>query len=158
MPLPIVLGGLTWDRTGAYALQTGKVFFDLVQGFDAFPSTRGQDDVIPGLPGRVRRNRVDDRLIIELRGWVRGEGEDAIERQEDFRASVTALMAQFDPTGGEGTLSVVSPYLGLPSGSQSISAYPLPWMEAAEMMNRMSFKRFSIELEAIGNPPRWTED
>ena len=155
MPLPIVTGGLVWDRGSLYQLQTDKVFFELVQGYDAFPEVRGEDDVIPGRAGRDRRNRVDDRLIIELRGWVQGQGASRVARQQDFRASVTALMAQFDPTGDAGTLSVVSPYLGLPSGSDAILCYPLPWMESADMAHYMSFKRFSIELEAVGDPPRW---
>lgn len=156
---PIVTGGLTWAGAwGTYQLQTDKVFFDIHEGYNEHPAVRGKDDVIPGLPGRYRRNRVDDRLIVELRGWVRGEGSTPTERAEDFRASVTALKAVMDPTQGAGTLSVIAPYLGLPSGSDSLSdVYPVNIM-GSPLRSTMSYARFSIELEAVGNPPRWDED
>lgn len=155
---PIVTGGLVWDWSGGtLQLQTDKLFLDVFSGFNEHPEVRGKDDVVPGLPGRYRRNRVDDRLIIELRGWARGVGGTAVERQQDFRATVTALQASMDPTGSGGTLTVLSPYLGLVSGSQSIVAYPMTMM-GAELQNTMSFTRLSLELEAIGNPPRWFTD
>lgn len=154
MPPPIVTGGLTYDSV---SLQTDRLFFDIYSGFNELPEVRGEDDVVPGKAGRYRRNRVDDRLIIELRGWVRGVGGTAVERQQDFRASVAVIQGMFDPTGGPGTLAVLSPYLGLPSGSQSISVYPMT-MLGGEQHNTMSFMRFSVELEAVDDPPRWTED
>jgi hypothetical protein len=149
-------GGLEWERDSeTLELQTDRVFFDIHRGFNEHPEPRGRDDVVPGRPGRYRRNRVDDRLVIELRGWVRGIGADAEERQQDFRDAVTALKAAMDPTGGAGTLTVIAPYLGLPAGSQSIEdAYPLN-MLGGEVSNTMAFQRFSIELEVVGNPPRW---
>jgi hypothetical protein len=151
-------GGLEWTvGSSTLELQTDRVFFDIHRGFNEHPEPRGRDDVIPGRPGRYRRNRVDDRLVIELRGWVRGIGADTDERQVDFRDAVTALKAAFDPTQAAGTLTVLSPYLGLPSGSQSISeVYPINLL-GGEVSNTMSFQRFSIELEAVGNPPRWDE-
>lgn len=154
--MPILIGGLTWQRDATFQLQTAKVQLDIFRGFNELPETRGEDDVIPGLPGRFRRNRVDDVLEIELRGSVRGLGATVDARAQDFRASVTALQAAFDPVGGPGTLSVIAPYLGLPSGSQSIEAYPVaPGIMGGESHNLMSFMRFSIELIAIGDPPRW---
>ena len=152
---PSILNSLTW--TGAWGtldLQTLKVYFDLVQGFNEYPEVKGRDDVVPGRPGRYRRNRVDDRAIIELRGWVRGIGATPTARRQDFRATVTALRGAMDPTGGAGTLAVLAPYLGLVSGSQSIVAYPLSIM-GGEVAASMAFQRFSIELESVANPPRW---
>lgn len=154
--MPILIGGLTWDREATFQLQTAKVQFDIFRGFNELPETRGQDDVIPGLPGRYRRNRVDDVLEIELRGSVRGVGATVVARQQDFRASVTALQAAFDPIGGPGILTVLAPYLGLASGSVSINAYPVaPGLLGGNSHNLMSFMRFSIELVAVDNPPRW---
>lgn len=154
---PTIFNSLTWDWTGGTVdLQTPDTYFDIYQGFNEYPEVRGQDDVVPGLPGRMRRNRVDDVAVLELRGWVRGIGGTVVERQQAFRASVAALRASLDPTGEEGTLTVLAPYLGLASGSQSIQAYAVSIL-GGDHQNTMSFMRFSIELEAIGDPPRWTE-
>ena len=154
---PDIFGKLTWAWSGGTLdLQTAKVYFDVWQGFNEHPEVRGQDDVIPGLPGRYRRNRVDDRLIVELRGHIRGVGATKAARATDFRASVAACKAAFDPTGTGGTLAVLTPYLGLPSGSQSIVGYPLsPGLFGGPLQNYMSYALFSIEIEAVGNPPRW---
>jgi hypothetical protein len=154
---PDIFGKLTWVWSGGtYDLQTAKVYFDIHYGFNELPSTRGEDDIIPGLAGRYRRNRLDDQLIVELRGHVRGVGATKAARATDFRASVTALKAAFSPTGTGGTLAVLTPYMGLPSGSQSIVGYPLPpGPLGGELLNYMSFARFSIEIECIGNPPRF---
>jgi hypothetical protein len=155
MTLPIVTGGLTWLRSAVtYQLQTEAVFFDIFTGYNELPETRGSDDIVPGLAGRYRRNRIDDRLIIELRGWIRGVGGTTVERQQAFRASVTAIQTAFDPTGTSGTLTALAPYMGLSAGSKAITAYPMTLL-SDEGANTMSFARFSIELEAIGTPPRW---
>lgn len=157
--MSIVTGGLTWDggaSTAPYELQTARVFFDLAAGFYGFPSVRGADDIVPGLPGRVRRNRVDDVLILELRGWVRGAGATVTDRRADFHAAAAELMSELEPTRATpGVLTVLPPYLGV-SVPFTIEAFPLPWLEGPEFPG-MSFRRFSIELEAIGNPPRWIE-
>jgi len=157
MPPPDILGKLTWAWSGGTLdLQTAKVYFDVYSGLAEHPEVRGQDDIIPGLAGRYRRNRIDDRLIVELRGHIRGVGATKTARAADFRASVVAVKAALDPTGSGGTLAVLTPYLGLPSGSQSIVGYPLsPGLLGGPLENYMSFSRFSIEIEAVGNPPRW---
>lgn len=155
---PSILNSLTWTWSGGVLdLQTLKVYFDIHRGFNEHPDVRGRDDVVPGRAGRYRRNRVDDIQVIELRGWVRGVGATVLERQQDFRASVSAVKASLDPIGSGGTLTVLAPYLGLLSGSQSIQAYPAnnPLL-GGEVTNLMSFQRFSIELESVANPPRWT--
>ena len=154
---PDIFGKLTWTWSGGTLdLQTAKVYFDVWQGFNELPAVRGEDDVVPGLAGRYRRNRVDDTLIIELRGHIRGVGATKAARATDFRASVAACKAAFDPTGTGGTLAVLTPYLGLPSGSQSIVGYPLsPGILGGPLLNYMSYALFSIEIEAVGNPPRW---
>jgi hypothetical protein len=157
MPLPDILGKLTWTWSGGTLdLQTAKVYFDVFSGYDEYPEVRGEDDVIPGLSGRYRRNRIDDVAIVELRGHIRGVGATKAARAADFRASVVAVKAALDPTGSGGTLAVLTPYLGVPSGSKSIVGYPLsPGLLGGPLENYMSYARYSIEIEAIGNPPRW---
>lgn len=151
MPLPLPLNGLTYKGD---SLQTLETYFDIHSGFWEPADVRGQDDVIPGLAGRFRRNRVKDRRIIELRGFVQGIGGTQLERQQNWQAATAALMALMDPTGASGSLAVVAPYMGLPSGSKTITAYPLN-VVGGPVLNTMSFQRWSIELEAVGNPPDW---
>lgn len=147
----MIYNGLTYKGT---SLQTEKVYFDLHSGYWEPADVRGVDNVAPGIPGRYRRNRVKDHRIIELRGWIRGHGSTASERQLDWAATTTAILALFDPTGAAGTLAVVSPYLGLPAGSKSISAYPLNAVGGA-VESEMTYQLWSLQLEAVGNPPDW---
>jgi hypothetical protein len=149
--MPLLLGKLSYKGTD---LQTLKVYFDIASGFWEPAEVRGQDDIIPGLSGRFRRNRVKDRRIIELRGWIRGVGGTVLERQQDWGATTAAVMALMDPTGAAGTLQVTNPYMGLTSGTKTISAYPLNLI-GGEVDNSLSFQRWSIELEAVGTPPDW---
>lgn len=52
------------------------IFLEIYRGLNEVPSVRGIDTVVPGLAGRIARNRVVGVLAIELRGMVRGTGNE----------------------------------------------------------------------------------
>jgi hypothetical protein len=149
---------LTFDGTDikeATARTAGGIYLDVVSGFDGVADVRGTDIVIPGRPGRTPLNRVADRRLIELRGYIHGgpDTDTLVNRQIDYRANVVVFQGLFDPTDAAKALVVTTPYLGLPSGSKSISARFLNaiWAEVVGGF----FCRVSVQLEAVGNPPDW---
>lgn len=79
----------------------------ITRGLNDAPQVRGKDVVVPAAAGRLVRNRVADLLIIELQGYVLGHGVTVADTVANFRASVEALRAVFDPTLVPSTLSLV---------------------------------------------------
>lgn len=131
------------------------IWLDLWNPFDP-ADVRGDDLVIPEKLGQTAMSRVKDRRIIELRGFVKGEGNTAADRSESFWTASEALRAVMDFDLAPGTLSWVSPYLGLPTGSQSLSARAVDAIPG-QITNRMSFQRWTFRLKCIDNPPEWVE-
>lgn len=125
------------DRTG--------IFFDLVKGFFEPPEVRGVDTDIPGLAGRISRNRVPVRRTITLDGYV--TGSDAA----DWATNTAALMALLDPTS-PATLTVANSYLGT-TGSHATT---VRFLNAAggPPMYGVQYQSWSIELESID--PDWS--
>lgn len=93
MANPAAVVGLTFGGTDIQQNPIG-IFLEIVEGLNEGPSVRGSDTVVPGLAGRIARNRVADRWDIELRGLVAGTGNEV--------QSVTITGA---PTGGTFTLT-----------------------------------------------------
>lgn len=93
MANPAAVVGLTFGGTDIQHNPIG-IFLEIVRGLNEGPSVRGSDTVVPGLAGRIARNRVADRWDIELRGLVAGTGNEV--------QSVTITGA---PTGGTFTLT-----------------------------------------------------
>jgi hypothetical protein len=75
-----------------------RITFWLVGGLDDPADVRGEDTVVPALAGRIARNRVRDRRVIEIQGYVRGLGSDDAARADDFRDIQEVLRALFAPT------------------------------------------------------------
>lgn len=117
----------------------------------------GTDLVIPERSGMDAMTRVKLRRPIELRGHVKGIGDDEATRSESFYTASEALRAIMDFDLAPGTLTWVSPYLGLLSGSQSIQARAADAIPGP-ITNRMSFQRWTFRLMAVGTPPEWEED
>lgn len=121
-----------------------SLWFDVRKGLKESAEVRGINTTIPGAVGEIPRNRVKDRLEIELYGWIKAASWSA------YWTAVKALLALFDVTGGDKVLSI-----GLDDGSTAtINATPLDVLpEGDEAIGAAQY--FSIRLEAV-NPPYWT--
>lgn len=93
MSNPAAVIGLTFGGTDVQQQPIG-IFLELVRGFGEGPSVRGTDTVVPGLVGRIARNRVADTWRIELRGMVAGTGNE-----------IQTVTITGSPTGGTFTLT-----------------------------------------------------
>ena len=100
-----------------------RLRFWVVDGLDDGLEIRGVDSVIPGAAGRVPRNRLWDRRVVEIAGWVRGVGASDAARADDFRDAMETLRTLFDPTRVPASLVI-----GLEGGvrTATISCRPLP--------------------------------
>ena len=76
MSSPVAVIGLTVGGTDVQVID--GIFLQIVRGLNESPEVRGIDTIVPGLAGRIARNRKADRLVIELRGHVMGAGTAAV--------------------------------------------------------------------------------
>ena len=134
--------------------ELASIWMDLINPFEP-AEVRGEDLVIPQKPGMTHMGRHKHRRILELRGWVRGNGSEAEERQQDFYTASEALRAVLDFDLAPGTLEWLAPYLGLPAGSQAIEAKAVDAVPGPII--QQAFQRWSVRLLAIGDPPEWAE-
>ncbi len=125
-----------------------RILMRIVRGLDELPDVRGKDIVVPGLPGRIARNRVNDRLVIEAAGFVAGTGADETAQRADFRAIVDEVRALMDPTQNPYTIEAT-----LEDGAgRTITARPVNIVWGDD--NIPSFRMLSCEWESID--PDWT--
>jgi hypothetical protein len=117
---------------------------DLV-GLWGGPSVRGEDVVVPGLPGRIARNREADSWRLPIRGWISGVGASTalqLASYVDLCATVRTLM---DPTSAP-----VAVVVTLEDGGElSTNARGLPsalWDEPVPgFLARVSFEMEAVE-------------
>lgn len=115
-----------------------------VRGLDDSFEVRGTDTIIPTAAGRVARNRVRDRRVIELAGHVMGTGDTEDAQRLDVRAALEELRALFDPTSTPGSLVVALE----DGGTATITARPLNMIAGDDPIP--TWRQVSIELEAVG--------
>lgn len=143
----IVSRPVTYRGTDLVTLSSSqlRLCFRLTRGLAAGEDVRGIDVTVPGLAGRISGNRIHDRRLIEVEGFIAGVGSTEALRQVDFETAVAAVMALFDPKLAAGTLVV-----GLQGGgTKSISARTLP--ETIEGDDKIpGWQEFGFRLEAIG--------
>jgi hypothetical protein len=109
--------------------------------------TRGEADVIPGLPGMAVRLWEVERRVIEFSGFVRGTGSDEAAQRDDYWDNRIALATTLDPT------ELVHIVITLPGGAvYSIDARPLPPIGYNQRVP--SFAECSVEFESFD--PDWT--
>src|SRR6185503_11976819 len=104
--------GLLEFRDFGISGEDADICIDLVEGMWQPVSVRGEDWIVPKLAGRQYGNRREDVLVLPLAGFVRGSGETAQDRLEDFNTNVLALMAVMDPAADPGALVASQGYLG----------------------------------------------
>lgn len=108
--------------------------------------TRGEANVVPGLPGMQNGLWEEERRVIEFRGFVRGTGSDEEDQRADFWANTIALAAVLSPTA---TIELI---ITLPGGSMySINARPLPPIGYNQIVP--SYAECSVEFESFD--PNW---
>lgn len=138
---PVGYGGLSWQTED----ESGRTYLEIVRGLNETPEMRGEDDVMPGAPGRFARNRQPDVRTIELAGFIEGYGADSAERAAAFRTRMKLLQSAFNPELTD-VLTV-----GLEDGtSASINARTLNLL--SEQLIAWA-ARVSIELESVD--PNW---
>lgn len=117
----------------------------LINGLDSGAEYRGEDTIIPGVAGRTARNRVRDRRVIELTGYVIGTGDNEDEQMDDLRTAIEELRALFD--GAMSTAKVL--VIDLEDGGQAvIGARTVNW--SVVQTEDPVIRALSAELEAIG--------
>ncbi len=76
----------------------GRILMRVTRGLNEIPEVRGEDTIIPSAAGRVARDRVADRMVIEAEGMVMGSGADEDAQRADFRSLVADIRALMYPT------------------------------------------------------------
>lgn len=137
-------------------IQTPTLYLDVAGPLWAPAEHRGEDDVAAGREGRIRRNRVPDFRTIPLVGYTRGVGATVDERQQSWAEAEAIIGGLLDPDVS-GDLVLLAPYLGLASGTATIDAYPLNWIPGRPE-GTMTYRRWTIDLECVDNPPDWQFD
>jgi hypothetical protein len=141
--------GLTYNGTDLQNSTFG-IFLEIASGLHDGLTVRGTDTVVPGLAGRIGRNRIKDRRVVELRGFITGNAGSTSEasQRSSFRDKWQALEALFPVAGGVHDLVAT-----LEDGSTATLScraidiqpgdHPVP-----------TFQEVSIELESVD--PDWS--
>ena len=131
---------------------SGKFYFEIVAGWDDEVEVRGADTVVPSAAGRVSRTRVKDRRLIELRGWVTGQGATDDAARQDYASTMATLHSIFSPTASPAALVVHTPVLGVPTGKKrSLNARYLNAL-SSETFGAGLFRSMSVQLECVDYP------
>jgi hypothetical protein len=119
------------------------VLLRIVRGLGEVMSVRGEDTIIPNARGRTPRNRMRDRLAIELRGMVMGTGSDEAAQRASFVDLRQELRELFNPDDPPGQLVVT-----LEDGTtQSIDARAVNLLWGDDDIP--TYRTLSVELEAV---------
>lgn len=140
---------VNWTVDGTDMVDTeGTCLHTLVRGGPGETAlTRGEADLVPGLPGLQPRLWEVERRVIEFRGFVRGSGSDEDDQREDYWDNRIALASLLDPT------EIVHIVVTLPNNdTYSIDARPLP-LDGAYNQIVPSFAEVSVEFESFD--PDW---
>lgn len=136
--------GLAWDD---FELQRADldIHFEITEGMDELPNTRGSDQVIPFRTGLLPSARMAHNRPVVAVGWV--TGPPTASAKTAYRAYVDSLKARLDPTKGPRLLVAT-----LEDGSKRwIRAVPRNLIGGPGMGS--DFRPFSIEWEALD--PYW---
>lgn len=147
MPHGAALIGLTFDGTDLQRSDL-SAFFEIESGLHDGLEVRGRDTVVPALAGRIVRNRVADRRVIQLRGFIRGEGADADAQGEAFRAMAQEMEALFDQTADPDDLvATLEDGTSLTIAARTLEIHFMP--QTVPILQRIE-----VDLESVA--PNWT--
>ncbi len=134
--------GLTFDGVDIQWNPMG-IFLEITRGLYEGPEVRGTDTVVPSLTGRIARNRVADRWVIELQGYVAGTGSTEHLQRNHFLDLADTIRALFDPTALPATLVAYTQ----DGGTRTIQARTLPTIVWDQIVPAMA--KVNIQLEAV---------
>jgi hypothetical protein len=149
MTTPISKVGVIYDSQDVQFSDL-QVFLQITKGLNETPNVRGKDSIVPALAGRVERNRINDIIPIELKGFVRADPSLTTQGliEASFRANVNFLRTLFATNRDRADLIAI-----LEDGNTAtISALPVPgaiWVERVPS----EFSEVSIPLEGYDD---WT--
>lgn len=138
-PTSLVANGVDLTRSD------GRILGRVTRGLIESPDVRGRDTVVPALAGRVPRNRIADRLVIEWTGHVMGAGDDEQEQREDFRDLIDSIRALMDPTSDPYELVVTME----DSSTRTITARPTPNGIVPGDDDIPSYRLLSLQWESV---------
>lgn len=141
--------GLTFAGTDLQNSTFG-IFLEIKSGLVGGVSVRGTDTVVPGLAGRIVRNRKRDRRVIELRGFITGNAGSTSEssQRSSFRDKWQALEAIFDVSAAPANLVAT-----LEDGSTAtIACRTIDILPGEQPVP--TFQEVSVELESV--VPDWS--
>lgn len=133
-----------------------SIRLDLLEGIWSINATRGKDEVIQGMEGKLYLPRIKHELIVPIGGKIIGLGNNKEERWESFNQSMSELKAAFQ-TDITAVLTVSASYLGISDVlgyHMTARVNSVAWGSIASL----PWVQVDIELECIDNPPIWTLD
>lgn len=137
----------------------GKMHFYIASGLDDMPDVRGSDFIVPSAAGRRVPStgaRVNDRLVVELRGFVHGVGATEAAARQDFRSTIDTLHSAFmDPTIAPWNLIVYGPVAGV--GTSRKRTISVRYLDAtfSDWYGGLT-RTFAISLECV-TFPAWVD-
>ena len=139
---------LTYRSTELRNLSGRRCWFSIVEGWKDGVAVRVPETVIPGKSGQVEETAVVDKRVVRLHGLVLGTSET------NWNTVRGELEAIFDPSLAAANLIVTSPYLGLASGTKTLSAR-VESVRTTEQVDAL-VTEYDVILNAIGSPPDWS--
>jgi hypothetical protein len=136
----------------------GKLHFYVNGGLDDQPEVRGADFIVPSAAGRLVPTsgaRLNDRLLVELRGFVHGIGATEAAAQQDYRSTMDTLLGIFDPTDNPWALVVFGPVHGVATGHKRTIMVRYLDSVPGELYGGIT-RNFSIRLECV-TFPAWVD-
>ena len=127
-------------------------------GLDSAPSVRGEDTIVPGLAGRIARDRVSDLLPIVVHMLVTGEGASHDAVRESYLSRMTALRAIFDPTADPFSLTIhpTARAVGGKIGTGETATLTVRFLRfTGPPAIGDEVREFDIECECVDSPPAW---
>jgi hypothetical protein len=106
MTTPVAVIGLVWYPANGAPLDLQRadldMLFEITEGLDTLPGTRGDDHVLPFRSGLLPASRLADRRPVVAVGHVMGPS--GATARAAFRAYVDELKSAIDPTSPPGIL------------------------------------------------------
>lgn len=142
MTNPVAVIGLSFDSIDIQQNPFG-IFLEIKRGIYEGPEVRGTDTTVPARSGRIARNRIGDRRVIELEGYVSGLGSTEAAQREHFLDLADTIGSLFDPTAMPATLAAAMQ----DGGTRTIKARTLPTVLWDQIVPSMA--KVNIQLEAV---------
>lgn len=141
--------GLTFNSHDLQEVGLG-IFLEIMSGLHDGLEVRGTDTVVPGAAGRISRNRVRDRRVVQLRGFVTGNAGSSGESgdRSSFRDKWQTLEGWFPLDGSPANLVA-----SLEDGSTATLSCRTTQLVAGDQPVP-SFQLVTIQLESVS--PNWS--